>query len=126
MLVRLVVVLVPALLSSLISGWATLAWTNAGYPVGVLVAAVTGVGVTLLVVVLRKGKQEQGLGRAVGRIISRIRAKRDVIIRDVGVDSGDESLDVLADIESKRGSVWVDNVEVHQDRGGRDSNRRCC
>jgi len=114
MFARLIWMLIPSLLAGLISGWAILAWTTAGYPVGGLVATATTLGVALLLATVRRGKHRH----AAGGILSRIRAKRDVSIRNVEIEDSKDSDGIITDVESKRGSVNIEDVEIERNAEG--------
>lgn len=111
MIRRLVVLLVPGILTSLIASYLFQEWANLDDITRIAVSGMLGaLTVALLVLVTRERESKP----PATRVASHLESKDDVRIQDVDVTGASGDTEVASGVRSKQGGVAVKGVSVHR------------
>lgn len=111
MLRRLVVLLVPGLVTSLIATWLLGAWGNFDITTRTIVSGIIGVlTVTFLIFVTR----ERDSKSPVTRVASGLESRGNARVERVDLTGAAGDIDIASGITSKEGDVTVRDIKVHR------------
>lgn len=121
MIRRILIAFVPGVVGSLIAYWATSSWSDLELATRVFIGFVVGAAVLATVVYLLRGETEERGGNTVSRVLSRIKGREGVRVKDVDVDDvGGHCNEVLSDLESKKGKIDISDVHIGRNPGLRN------
>jgi len=119
---RIIVVLVPGFVASLIAGWLLSAWSSFDPRAMILISSVIGILCIVLLVFLARPDHLQ---RSSARVASDLKGKRGVKVKDVELsDKSRGNIDVASNIASKKGDVEISKIKVNRGTGRNADNRR--
>jgi hypothetical protein len=105
---RLLIALVPGLVTSLLAALLVNAWTHLSVVAQVLIALAIGVATIAFVVTITHGDRSYAM-----RVASRIRSQRSVRVSGVEVKGArDANVEVASDISAKEGDVEITDITV--------------
>ena len=105
---RIVVSIVPGILTSLITAWLLDSWSNLDGTIRLVIAIVIG-ALTVVLLIFLNPSLESAEGAT--RIVWGIRSRKGTIVRDIEVDSLPADAQIIGDIKSGE-SVRISQVRV--------------